>query len=170
MKSAATSPVPNAVPDAGRGRAAVSSAPTQGDGQSEAQWVSIPSPRARDEGQDEAPQQTQPSAWTRICAIDDIPRLGARVVRRAVAPNVAVFRTATDQFFALADRCPHRGGPLSQGIVYGERVACPLHNTSVELHTGCAVAPDKGNVTRYPVRVDAGVVYVDLGVAANGNG
>jgi nitrite reductase (NADH) small subunit len=102
------------------------------------------------------------SDWTRICAIDDIPRLGARVVRRAEGPNVAVFRTATDKLFALADRCPHRGGPLSQGIVYGERVACPLHNMCIELDSGCAVAPDKGEVRRYAVKVDAGVVYLEI--------
>jgi nitrite reductase [NAD(P)H] small subunit len=108
--------------------------------------------------------------WTAICPLDDIPLLGARVVRRGVAPNIAVFRSASDQLFALADRCPHRGGPLSQGIVYGERVACPLHNTSVDLGTGCAVAPDKGEVQRFAVKVVAGIVYVDLEPHANGNG
>ena len=107
------------------------------------------------------------SDWTRICTIEDIPRLGARVVRRAEGPNVAVFRTAADKFFALADRCPHRGGPLSQGIVYGERVACPLHNTCIELDSGCAVAPDKGEVRRYAVKVDAGFVYLDLEIHAD---
>jgi nitrite reductase (NADH) small subunit len=107
--------------------------------------------------------------WTRICRIDEIPRLGARVVRRGVAPNIAVFRTATDMFYALADRCPHRGGPLSQGIVYGERVACPLHNTNVELDSGCAVAPDKGRVQRFMVKVEADFVYVDLEIQADGN-
>jgi len=100
--------------------------------------------------------------WTRICGIYEIPRLGARVVRRGVAPNIAIFRTATDEFFALADRCPHRGGPLSQGIVYGQRVACPLHNTSVELQSGCAVAPDKGQAQRFAVRVDKAMLYLDL--------
>jgi nitrite reductase (NADH) small subunit len=107
--------------------------------------------------------------WTRICRIDEIPRLGARVVRRGIAPNIAVFRTAADMFYALADRCPHRGGPLSQGIVYGERVACPLHNTNVELDSGCAVAPDKGRVQRFMVKVDADFVYVDLETRADGN-
>jgi nitrite reductase (NADH) small subunit len=107
--------------------------------------------------------------WTRICRIDEIPRLGARVVRRGIAPNIAVFRTASDMFYALADRCPHRGGPLSQGIVYGERVACPLHNTNVELDSGCAVAPDKGRVQRFMVKVDADFVYVDLETRADGN-
>jgi nitrite reductase (NADH) small subunit len=100
--------------------------------------------------------------WTRICASEDIPRLGARVVRRGIAPNVAIFRTAEDKFFGLADRCPHRGGPWSQGIVFGERVACPLHNTCVDLDTGCAVAPDKGEVQGFDVKVTDGHVYVDL--------
>ena len=105
--------------------------------------------------------QLQPT-WVRVCPTDDIPRLGARVVRRGIAPNVAIFRTADDKFFALADRCPHRGGPLSQGIVFGERVACPLHNTCVDLDSGCAVAPDKGQVQSFAVKVMEGDVYVDL--------
>jgi nitrite reductase (NADH) small subunit len=109
----------------------------------------------------------QPGQWTRICLVDDIPRLGARVVRQGEGANIAVFRTATDNFFALADRCPHRGGPLSQGIVYGDRVACPLHNTSVELGSGCAVAPDKGEVQRYGCKVEGGVVFVELPVKSD---
>lgn len=110
------------------------------------------------------------SRWVRACNADDIPRLGARVLRRATGPNIAIFRTAADGFFALADRCPHRGGPLSQGIVFGERVACPLHNTCVELHTGCAVAPDKGQVQRFDVKIEAGVVYVDLELEPGAHG
>ena len=101
--------------------------------------------------------------WSRICGIEDIPRLGARVVHQPVPPNVAIFRTADDRFFALADRCPHRGGPLSQGIVFGQRVACPLHNTCIELDSGCAVAPDKGVVRSYAVKVEAGDIYIELG-------
>ena len=117
------------------------------------------------------PDVSQASAprWTRICRTDEIPRLGARVVRRGVAPNIAVFRTASDAFFALSDRCPHRGGPLSQGIVYGERVACPLHNTNVELDSGCAVAPDNGRVPRFRVKVEADFVYIDLAPQADAN-
>jgi nitrite reductase (NADH) small subunit len=102
--------------------------------------------------------------WTRICSLDDIPRLGARVVPQSAGPNIAVFRTAMDSYFALADKCPHRGGPLSQGIVYGDRVACPLHNQSVDLGTGCMVAPDKGEVRRFAIKLEAGGVYVDLPV------
>ena len=105
--------------------------------------------------------------WTKVCGVDDIPRLGARVIPQSPGPNIALFRTAMDTYFAVADKCPHRGGPLSQGIVYGERVACPLHNQSLELSTGCMVAPDKGEVQRYGVKVDAGAVYVDLPVTAD---
>jgi nitrite reductase (NADH) small subunit len=101
--------------------------------------------------------------WTRICRLDELPVLGTRVVERPGADNVAVFRTATDRIFALRDRCPHKGGPLSQGIVYGERVACPLHNWSIELDSGCAVAPDQGCAQRFPIRVEAGIVYLGLG-------
>jgi nitrite reductase (NADH) small subunit len=121
-------------------------------------------PPAHEHGADtiDPPPADAPQRWMRICTIDDIPRLGARVVRRNGEPNVAIFRTADDKFFALADRCPHRGGPLSQGIVFGERVACPLHNTCVDLGTGCAVAPDKGQVERYSLKIDAHVVYVQL--------
>jgi nitrite reductase (NADH) small subunit len=98
--------------------------------------------------------------WIRVCDIADIPRLGARVVPRRGEDNIAVFRTADDSVFAVTDRCPHRGGPLSQGIVFGHRVACPLHNLHIELDTGCAVAPDTGCVERHPVKVSGGVVYL----------
>ncbi len=103
--------------------------------------------------------------FVRVCAVDDIAPLGARVVRRPGHPDgdVAVFRTAGDRVFALADRCPHKGGPLSQGIVFGERVACPLHNWSIELASGEAVAPDAGCARRYAVRVEDGIVYVGIG-------
>ena len=102
--------------------------------------------------------------YTPVCALTDIPRLGARVIERATADggNVAVFRTAEDRVFALADRCPHKGGPLSQGIVHGDRVACPLHNWNIRLETGTAVEPDEGCTARYPVRVENGQVEVAL--------
>ena len=96
--------------------------------------------------------------WTKICRVDDIPVLGARRVRRAGGADVAVFRTADDRVFALLDRCPHKGGPLSQGIVFGEHVACPLHNWAISLVDGGARAPDIGCATRFAVRVEAGVV------------
>ena len=102
--------------------------------------------------------------YTPICAVTDIPRLGARVIERAAenGGNVAVFRTADDRVFALADSCPHKGGPLSQGIVHGDRVACPLHNWNIRLETGMAVEPDEGCAARFPVRVEDGRVLVAL--------
>ena len=96
--------------------------------------------------------------WTFICRIDDIPVLGARRVRRPAGTDVAVFRTDNDRIFALLDRCPHKGGPLSQGIVFGDHVACPLHNWAISLVDGEARAPDIGCATRFAVRVEAGVV------------
>ncbi|MES2299000.1 MAG: nitrite reductase small subunit NirD [Pseudomonadota bacterium] len=104
--------------------------------------------------------------WKVICKVSDIPVLGARVVQRGLAwqelPDVAVFRTADDKVFALLDRCPHKGGPLSQGIVFGDKVACPLHNWNIELDSGCATAPDVGCAKRFKVRVEDGKVSLDL--------
>ena len=107
--------------------------------------------------------------WIRICAVEDIPVLGARVVERNSATgNIALFRNGADAVFALLDRCPHRGGPLSQGIVYGERVACPLHGWSIGLGDGCAVAPDQGCTPRFSVRVDGGQVFLEAKAIAAG--
>lgn len=99
-----------------------------------------------------------PNDWIDICRVDDIPVLGARRVQRPAGTDVAVFRTDSDRVFALLDRCPHKGGPLSQGIVFGEHVACPLHNWAISLVDGEARAPDIGCATRFAVRVEAGVV------------
>jgi len=98
------------------------------------------------------------SDWTYICRVDDIPVLGARRVRRPAGTDVAIFRTESDRVFALLDRCPHKGGPLSQGIVFGEHVACPLHNWAISLEDGQARAPDIGCATRFAVRVEDGAV------------
>ncbi len=78
------------------------------------------------------------------------------------AGDIAVFRTGDDRVFALLDRCPHKGGPLSQGIVFDNRVACPLHNWVIDLEAGAACAPDEGQVRRFPVRVTEGTVYLCL--------
>ena len=99
--------------------------------------------------------------WRMICRIDDIPVLGARRVARPSGIDVAVFRNAEDQVFALLDRCPHKGGPLSQGIVFGTSVACPLHNWAIGLDDGCAKSPDEGCTPRFAVKVADGVVYLD---------
>ncbi len=97
--------------------------------------------------------------WLDIGAIDSIPRQGARVVATA-AGDIAVFRAHDDAIFALDDRCPHKGGPLSQGIVHGHAVTCPLHNWVIDLATGAAAAPDEGCVRRIGVRVTAGRIML----------
>ena len=106
----------------------------------------------------------QAGLWIEVGQVQEIPRLGARVVERSDG-NVAVFRTTDDRVFALRDRCPHRGGPLSQGIVHGTRVACPLHDWQVNLETGLAVEPDDGCAATFPVRVEQGTIYLLLETA-----
>ena len=101
------------------------------------------------------------AAWTNIGALDQIPRRGARVVRTAHG-CVAVFRTVDDRVFALEDRCPHTGGPLSQGIVHGTSVTCPLHNWVLNLETGEAQGADSGRTLSFPLRVEDRRVLVDL--------
>ncbi len=101
------------------------------------------------------------SDWKPICRVDDIPVLGARRVERPRGIAVAIFRNAADQVFALLDRCPHKGGPLSQGIVFGTSVACPLHNWTIGLADGCAQAPDVGCTVPFAVKVDAGEVSLN---------
>ena len=102
------------------------------------------------------------TTWKKICRVEDIPVLGARRVARDRGLDVAVFRNDADEVFALLDRCPHKGGPLSQGIVFGQQVACPLHNWNIELPTGCAVTPDEGCTQRFSVKVEGGKVFLDL--------
>jgi nitrite reductase (NADH) small subunit len=105
--------------------------------------------------------------WIEIGAIEDIPRRGARVVRSG-GRDIAVFRTADDEIFALVDRCPHRGGPLSEGIVSGRSVACPLHNWVIDLASGAAMAPDIGCAPQVAVRVTQGRILLDA-AALGGN-
>ncbi len=100
--------------------------------------------------------------WRPVCRVEDIPVLGARrVAREGQAIPIAVFRNAEDKVFALLDRCPHKGGPLSQGIVFGESVACPLHNWTIGLADGCAKAPDEGCTPKFACKVENGQVFLE---------
>lgn len=99
------------------------------------------------------------SNWQKICDLTDIPQLGARVVKHTDG-DVALFRNHEDEVFAVLDRCPHKGGPLSQGIVFGNTVACPMHGWNINLETGVALAPDKGFTPKFEVKVEAGVVFL----------
>lgn len=107
-------------------------------------------------------------AWIDVGALDDIPLRGARVVKTP-AGCIAVFRTAEDTAFALDDRCPHKAGPLSQGIVHGTSVTCPLHNWVISLPTGSAQGADEGQVRTYALKVEAGRILID-GSALSGRG
>jgi nitrite reductase (NADH) small subunit len=100
--------------------------------------------------------------WKTLCKLEDIPKLGARRVTRASGGDIAVFRAADDHVFAMLDSCPHKGGPLSQGIVFGHSVACPLHNWTIDLESACALAPDEGCVQRFTVQVEGETVSLDM--------
>ena len=100
-------------------------------------------------------------SYISICKLDEVPRLGARRFKRDDGKVIAIFRNAEDKVFALQDKCPHKGGPLSQGIVFGESVACPLHNWCIGLNDGCAAAPDLGVVEKFSTRVIDGMVELD---------
>jgi nitrite reductase (NADH) small subunit len=99
--------------------------------------------------------------WVRVSRVEDIPVLGARVVKSRHG-DIAVFRNAGNEVFALLDKCPHKGGPLSQGIVFSRHVACPLHNWNIGLEDGKALAPDVGCTRRFDVKVEDGAVYLLL--------
>jgi len=108
--------------------------------------------------------------WIDIGALEDIPLRGARVIKSKLG-CVALFRTHEDKVFAVDDRCPHKGGPLSEGIVHGASVTCPLHNWVFSLETGQAQGADEGEIGTYEVRVENGRILVDgtrltLGTAA----
>ncbi len=92
-------------------------------------------------------------AWRDVGTIDDIPRQGARSIATPRGA-IAVFRTLDDRVFALDDRCPHKGGVLSQGIVHGQSVTCPLHNWVIDLADGKAAEPDEGCVQVVPIRLE----------------
>lgn len=99
--------------------------------------------------------------WIDICAVEDIPVLGSRIVRRPVGQDIALFRNAEEQVFALLDECPHKKGPLSQGIVHGTTVTCPLHNWHIGLNDGCAREPDEGCTAKFAVQVVDGRVRLN---------
>ena len=99
--------------------------------------------------------------WHKVSTVADIPTLGARVVTTREG-NIALFKTADNEIFALLDKCPHKGGPLSQGIVFGKKVACPLHNWNICLDDGQAVAPDVGCARSFPVKVEGDTVFLSL--------
>jgi nitrite reductase (NADH) small subunit len=99
--------------------------------------------------------------WTQVGTLEDIPRQGSRIIQTEDG-EIAMFRTVDDQVFALNNRCPHKGGPLAQGIVHGKRVTCPLHSWVIDLESGEAIAPDSGCAHRHEVRIAHGALFLEL--------
>lgn len=107
------------------------------------------------------PLPAERAGWIEIGAIADIPHRGARIVTTPEG-EIAVFRTMDDKLFAVDNACPHRKGPLAQGIVMGDAVTCPLHNWVIDLATGEAQGADHGCVKTYAVRLADGRIYLEL--------
>ena len=101
--------------------------------------------------------------WTTVGTIEDIPRRGARCLQTPFG-KIGIFRTTDDRVFAIENRCPHKGGPLTEGIVHGASVTCPLHNWVFSLETGLAQGADEGSVRTIPVKVENGMITLALGV------
>ncbi len=101
------------------------------------------------------------SKWTEVVALAQIPVLGSRMIKTRDM-DIAVFRGSDDQVYAIRDACPHKNGPLSQGIMHGTSVTCPLHNWRIDLTSGEALGPDEGCANVFPVRVEDGLVYLQL--------
>lgn len=98
--------------------------------------------------------------WIDIGHIDDIPLRGARLLKTQVG-CIALFRTADREVFAASNTCPHKGGPLADGIVHDQKVTCPLHNWVFDLNTGLAEGEDDGRIETYPVRIEKDRVQID---------
>lgn len=103
--------------------------------------------------------------WVEIGDITDIPLRGARCVVTP-AGRIAVFRTAADEVYAIEDRCPHKGGPLSQGIVHDAAVTCPLHNWVLSLETGKALGADEGSVRTFALKCEGGRLFISMPAAS----
>jgi len=101
------------------------------------------------------------SNWLEIAKLEDIPVLGARVVKTDTM-NIALFRTSGDEVFAIKDECPHKKGPLSQGIVHGTSVTCPMHNWKIDLASGEALGPDEGCTNTFATKIENGRVFLSL--------
>ena len=101
------------------------------------------------------------SNWMQVVALEEVPMLGSRVVE-AGELELALFRTAGDMIFAIKNACPHKGGPLSEGIVHGTSVTCPLHNWKIDLASGEALGPDQGCANTFPVKIKNGQIYIEL--------
>ena len=104
-------------------------------------------------------------SWIDIGHIDEVPLRGARLLKTPMG-CIAVFRTAEAEVFAASNSCPHKGGPLSEGIVHGQSVTCPLHNWVFDLNTGEAQGADDGRIETYPLRLEGARILIDVSALA----
>lgn len=100
------------------------------------------------------------TSWKDVGAVTEIPVRGTRVIKTD-AGCIALFRTSEDKVFALADKCPHKSGPLSEGIVHGDAVTCPLHNWVIDLATGLVKGEDEGQTKSYDIKIEEGRIFID---------
>ncbi|NQW02139.1 MAG: nitrite reductase small subunit NirD [Rhodospirillales bacterium] len=107
---------------------------------------------------------TQTEKWIVVGHLNDIARRGSRCIK-GPRFNIALFRTADDQIYAIEDKCPHKQGPLSQGIVHDGAVTCPLHNWVINLRTGQVVGEDEGQVRTLPVKLENGLILLNMGIS-----
>ncbi|MEM6626287.1 MAG: nitrite reductase small subunit NirD [Pseudomonadota bacterium] len=99
--------------------------------------------------------------WVEIGRADQIPTRGARLVRIA-GKQIGVFKTAGGEVFALDNQCPHKKGPLTEGIVHDTGVTCPLHNWVIDLQSGKARGADEGCVRTYRIDNRDGRLFLSL--------
>ncbi len=99
--------------------------------------------------------------WVDVCATNAIEPGMAGTVPVEGAAEIAVFQTIGGEFYALVNSCPHKGGPLSQGIVHGDSVSCPLHNWKISLKSGEALGEDEGCTPTIPLRIEGEMVQLD---------
>ena len=108
--------------------------------------------------------------WVRVTLAGTVPLREGRAVTLA-GREIAIFNLG-DRFLATDNRCPHKGGPLCDGIVTGASVVCPLHTWKISLETG-GVERSGANagagmaIATYPVRIEDGVIALELPVEAN---
>jgi len=105
--------------------------------------------------------QTVGATWQPVCNVGEIPRFGGRTVR-AGPMEIAIFRLSDDRIRAVENRCPHKQGPLAEGIVSGDTIICPLHARKINLESGKVLPPDSGCVKTYPVKVEGEQVLLQL--------
>lgn len=101
------------------------------------------------------------SNWIEVTELNDIPQLGSRVIKTDTV-EIAIFRNSVDEVFAMKNECPHKKGPLSEGIVHGHSVTCPLHNWKIDMKSGQALGPDEGCTNVYQTKVENGMVLLAL--------